>query len=227
MTDTIRPITAKAFAETEGLDDWRVVGDGACAVYRTGSMAESAALVGAIGKVSGVDGHPPAIDVRWDGVTVRLVTFVEGHGGMTERDAEIALAISEAAHGLGLTADPSAIQSLLIIPGAPDITAIMPFWQAVLGYTPRADSPEEDLVDPRDRGTPLWFERMEEARPGGLGAIHVACWLPRELAADRVQAALAAGGRMVRDEFAPSWWTLADAAGNEVDISTIGGREEG
>ena len=227
MTDTIRPITAKAFAETKGLEDWRVVGDGACAFYRTGSVAESAALVVAIGRIAGVDDHPPAIDLRADGVTVRLVTFVEGHGGMTERDVEIAVAVTRAARELGLSADPSEIQSLLIIPGAPDISEIMPFWRAVLGYEPRADSPDEDLVDPRDRGTPLWFERMEEPRPGGLGAIHVACWLPRELAAERIAAALAAGGRMVRDEFAPSWWTLADAAGNEVDISTIGGREEG
>ena len=38
-------------------------------------------------------------------------------------------------------------------------------------------------------------------------------------------AALAAGGRMVRDEFAPSWWTLADAAGNEADIATVMGRD--
>jgi hypothetical protein len=29
---------------------------------------------------------------------------------------------------------------------------------------------------------------------------------------------------MVRDEFAPAWWTLADAAGNEVDVSTIASR---
>jgi len=28
----------------------------------------------------------------------------------------------------------------------------------------------------------------------------------------------------VRDEFAPSWWTLADAAGNEADVSTTMGR---
>jgi len=27
------------------------------------------------------------------------------------------------------------------------------------------------------------------------------------------------------DEFAPSWWTLADAAGNEVDIATTTGRD--
>jgi hypothetical protein len=41
----------------------------------------------------------------------------------------------------------------------------------------------------------------------------------------RITAALAAGGRMVRDDFAPSWWTLADAAGNEVDIATTRGRD--
>jgi 4a-hydroxytetrahydrobiopterin dehydratase len=40
----------------------------------------------------------------------------------------------------------------------------------------------------------------------------------------RVATALAAGGRMVRDQFAPSWWTLADAAGNEADIATAIGR---
>jgi len=62
-------------------------------------------------------------------------------------------------------------------------------------------------------------------RPDGGGAIHVAVWIPHEQAEDRVAAALAAGGRMVRDEFAPAWWTLADAAGNEVDIATIESRE--
>jgi hypothetical protein len=30
---------------------------------------------------------------------------------------------------------------------------------------------------------------------------------------------------MVRDTYAPSWWTLADAAGNEVDVSTTIGRD--
>jgi 4a-hydroxytetrahydrobiopterin dehydratase len=101
----------------------------------------------------------------------------------------------------------------------------MPFWQAVLGYVPRADSPSEDLVDPGNRATPLWFESMREPRPDGGGAIHVAIWLPYELAEERVAAALAAGGRMVRDQYAPSWWTLADAAGNEVDVSTTKNRD--
>ena len=65
---------------------------------------------------------------------------------------------------------------------------------------------------------------MNEARPGGLGAIHVAVWLPFEEAEARVAAALAAGGHVVRDN-APSWWTLADEAGNEADVATTQGRD--
>src|SRR2546428_1892971 len=143
---------------------------------------------------------------------------------MTRSHVELARQISAAARKLGLSADPSAVQSLLVIPGATVRAEVMPFWRAVLGYEPRRDSPEEDLVDPRGRGASFWFERMKEPRPGG-GAIHVAIWVPYEQAEARIAAALAAGGRMVRDEFAPSWWTLADAAGNEADIATTKGRD--
>ena len=80
-------------------------------------------------------------------------------------------------------------------------------------------------MDPQDRGPGFWFESMDEPRPGGLGAIHVAVWVPAEQAEARVAAALAAGGRMVRDQFAPAWWTLADAAGNEADVATTETRD--
>ncbi|HET9521011.1 MAG TPA: VOC family protein, partial [Candidatus Limnocylindrales bacterium] len=133
--------------------------------------------------------------------------------------------ISAVARDLGLSGDPSAVQSVLVVPGAPNTADVMPFWRTVLGYEPRADTPDEDLVDPRGRGPSFWFEPMDEPRPGGGGAIHVAVWVPPEQAEERVAAALAAGGRMVRDGFAPSWWTLADAAGNEADIATTMGRD--
>jgi len=222
MTDRMTP---KQFREAEGLEDWRVLGDGANAYFRTGSFAAGARLVQAISEMPGVDEHHPDIDVRHDGVTVRLVTFTDDYGGMTRRDAELARLISAAARKLSLAADPSAVQSLLVIPAATVRAEVMPFWRAVLGYEPRRDSPAEDLVDPRGRTVPFWFEQMEEPRPGGLGAIHVAVWVPYEQAEARIAAALAAGGRMVRDQFAPSWWTLADAAGNEADIATVGGRD--
>jgi 4a-hydroxytetrahydrobiopterin dehydratase len=218
-------ISARQFHEAEGLEDWRVLGDGANVFFSSASFAESARFVQAIGEIPGVEDRPPAVDVRAGGVTVRLISVADDYFGMTARDVEIARQVSAVARDLGLSADPTAVQYLLVIPGAPDIAEVMPFWQAVLGYEPRPDSPDEDLVDPHDRGPAFWFESMDEARPDGGGAIHVSIWVPLDQAESRIAAALAAGGRMVRDDFAPVWWTLADSAGNEVDISTTAGRD--
>lgn len=222
MTDGISP---RQFHEAEGVEDWRVLGEGACTYFHTGSFAAAARLVQAISELAGVDDHHPDVDLRHDGVTVRLITITDDYYGMSTRDVELARQISAVARELGLSADPSAVQSLLVIPGATDTAEVMPFWRAVLGYEPRGDSPDEDLVDPRSRGPSFWFEPMDEPRPDGGGAIHVAIWVPHEQAEARIAAALAAGGRMVRDEFAPSWWTLADAAGNEADVATTMGRD--
>jgi 4a-hydroxytetrahydrobiopterin dehydratase len=222
MTD---PITPSQFHQAEGVNDWRLTSEGATAFFRTRSFAESAHFVQAISELQGVEDHRPGIDVRHDGVTVHMITYTDDYFGPSQRDVELARQISAAARQLGLVADPSAVQSLLIIPGAPNIAQVIPFWRAVLGYVPRPDSPDEDLVDPHDRGPAFWFEQMDEPRADGGGAIHVAIWVPYEQAQARIAAALAAGGRMVRDEFAPSWWTLADPAGNEADIATTQARD--
>ena len=222
MIDGISP---KQVHESEGVEDWRVLGDGANAYFRTASFVAGARLVQAISELPGVDDLHPDVDVRPDGVTVRMITLTKDYAGMTRRHGELARQISAAARKLGLSADPSAVQSLLVIPGATSRAEVMPFWRAVLGYEPRIDSPAEDLVDPRNRGASFWFEQMEKPRPDGRGAIHIAVWVPYEQAEARIAAALAAGGRMVRDQFAHSWWTLADAAGNEADIATTRGRD--
>jgi 4a-hydroxytetrahydrobiopterin dehydratase len=217
-------ITPREFLEAEGVEDWRILSDGACAFFRTNSFAESARLVDAMSRLPALEEHPPHIDVRQGGLTVRLITVAEDWYGPSRRDLEMARAISTVAREHGLTADPSVLQSVLVVPGARLTAEVMPFWEAVLGYERRADSPDEDLVDPHTRGPSFWFEAMEELRADGGGAIHIAVWVPYEQAEARIAAALAAGGRMVRDQFAPAWWTLADAAGNEADISTVDGR---
>jgi 4a-hydroxytetrahydrobiopterin dehydratase len=222
MTEHLSPAE---FDEAEGTEDWRVLGEGACAYFRTGSFADGARLVGRIAELPGLGAQHPDVDLRHDGVSVRLLTAADDWYGMSTRDVELARAISAIARDLGFAADPSSVQSLLLIPGWTKTAEIMPFWRAVLGYEPRADSPEEDLVDPRRRGSSFWFEEMDEPRADGGGAIHVAVWVPYEEAVSRVSAALAAGGRMVRDAYAPAWWTLADAAGNEVDVATTKGRD--
>ena len=87
MTDRLRP---HQFHASEGVDDWRVLGDGACAYFRTGSFVVGARLVQAIGALPGVDDHPPDADVRPDGVTVRLLTIADDYYGMSQRDVELA-----------------------------------------------------------------------------------------------------------------------------------------
>ena len=220
MIDANEPITVREFLETDGLEDWRATSDGAMAFYRTASFSEGVELLRAISEAIKADGRKPDVDIRDGGVTIRLITVTESHYGVTQADADLARMISGVAREQGLTADPSVIQSVLIVPGAPNIAEVMPFWQAVLGYQPRPDSPNEDLVDPHGRGPAFWFEQMEEPRSHEGGAIHLAVWIPYELAEARVKAALDAGGHMVRDDYAPAWWTLADAAGNEADVAT-------
>ena len=213
-------ITGKEFRAAEGVERWRIISNGACAFYPTASFQASVRLVEAIRGIDGIDEHPPSIDVRHDGVTVRFLTKrAEGYR-LTATDLELARAVDRAATEQGLAADPAGVQNLLIIPGAPDTSAIMPFWQAILGYKPRIDSPDEDLVDPHDRDAAFWFERMDEPRADGKGALHIVVSIPLEQTQARIDAAIAAGGRIVYDANAPRWWTLEDPAGNQADIAS-------
>ena len=221
MTDYLTP---SQFDASDGVEDWRVIVDGANAFFKASSFAASAAFVQAIAELPRMGEIGTGVDVRHDGVTVKLLTQADDWWGPSARDVDLARAISAIAREHGLAADTSAIQGMLVIPGGPGTAAIMPFWRAVLGYEPRRDSPDEDLVDAHDRGLPFWFEGMDEPRADGGGAIHIAVWLPFEEAEARVEAALAAGGRLVRD-VAPMWWTVADAAGNEADIATTKNRD--
>jgi 4a-hydroxytetrahydrobiopterin dehydratase len=94
----------------------------------------------------------------------------------------------------------------------------MPFWRAVLGYRDRGDG-DDNLIDPRGRGPLFWFQQMDAPRPQ-RNRIHIDVWVPHDRAEERVAAAVAAGGVLVTDEHAPSWWALGDAEGNEADVCT-------
>lgn len=216
MTESITP---RQFHEADGVEDWRVVGEGACTYFRTGSFAASARLVDAIGELAGLEDHHPDVDLRYGGVTVRLITITHDHYGLSERDVELARQISAVARELGVSADPSAVQTVQFTIDALVGPKVMPFWRAVLDYQERSDSPDEDLVDPRSRGPSFWFQQMDAPRPQ-RNRIHVDVWVPPDQAEARIAAAIAAGGHLVTDEHAPSWWVLADAEGNEACVAT-------
>jgi hypothetical protein len=61
---------------------------------------------------------------------------------------------------------------------------------------------------------------MDELRADGAGSIHLVVWVPWDEAEARLAAALAAGGSIVRHNVEEVFWTLADPAGNEVDLAT-------
>jgi 4a-hydroxytetrahydrobiopterin dehydratase len=217
-------VLSKRFHGEKGAEAWRVLPDGAYAFFQTESFAAAARFVAAISELVG-DGDAPYVDIRGDGVTVLLRAFRTEYG-LFEEDLELARAISAAAGKAGLTTDPSAIQSLSMIPGAPQRKAIMPFWQAVLAYKPRPDNPDEDIVDPHDRLAPFWFEEMEELRPDGKGSVHFVIWVPWDQIQARVDAGLAAGGSVVTYHEEEKYWTLADPVGNEVDLASTSPPEQ-
>ena len=212
------PITARQFHEPAGVEDWRVVGEGADAHFRTGSFAAGARFVQAIGELAGFANHRGEVDLRPDSVTVRLFTFAPAPDGLSRRDVELARQISAVAREQGVAADPSAVQSVHISIDALVRSDVMPFWRAVLGYADRAGT-DDELNDPGDRWPTVFFQQMETPRPQ-RNRIHVDVWVPPELAEARMAAAIAAGGHLVTDQHAPGWWVLADAEGNEACVAT-------
>jgi 4a-hydroxytetrahydrobiopterin dehydratase len=216
MTERITPA---AFAGAEGVEDWRVLFQGASAYYRTGSFAKGVELVDAVARLAEAANHHPDVDLRYRGVAVRL--FTHDVMGLTRYDVELARQISAAARDLGVQADPSAVQDVQFSVDALVAADVMPFWRAVLGYRQVGD---EDLLDPHARGPAVWFQDMDAARPQ-RNRIHVDVCVPHDEAEARIAAAVAAGGRVLDDSHAPTWWTLADPEGNEVDVATTLGRD--
>ena len=212
-------ITVRQFLESHGVDDWREVGIGACACFRTGRFATGVSLVNEIARLADALNHHPDVDLQYATVTVRLLT----HDilGLSDLDVQLARQISAAARTLEVQADPAAVQSVQLTMDALVTADVRPFWRAVLGYQEVGD---EDLLDPRGRGPSIWFQPMDAPRPQ-RNRVHVDVFVPHDAAEARVAAALAAGGRLVDGSHAPDWWTLADAEGNEVDVATTFGRD--
>lgn len=87
------------------------------------------------------------------------------------------------------------------------------FWAAVLDYRDNAGC----LVDPLRIGQPVRFQQLDEPRIT-RNRFYIDVSAPHDVAKTRVAAAIDAGGILVFDRFAQSWWILADADCNKVDF---------
>ena len=220
MSDSKR-VLRYAEVQEQGLADWRFFLMALHTRFRTGSFVKGLELVTRITEAAEEADHHPDVVLTYPHVDVDLQSH-DVHG-VTSRDVALARRISEIAAELGIVAAPGEVSTLEVALDVPDAEEVKPFWAAALGHTAGADAP--DVVDPSGRNSTLWFQPA----PGAVGAVqqrfHLDIVVPREVAEERVEAAVAAGGTLVSSDAAPAYWVLADAHGNKVCVCTSDGRD--
>ncbi|GLY92849.1 VOC family protein [Actinoplanes sp. NBRC 103695] len=219
-------LTRLAASEAVGEQGWRFLLGTLRTSVTVASLVQAAEVVSRAVAVCGdhADAHLDA-DVRPDRVVLTLQSREQSW--VTGRDVELAHRVSSVVQELGLRTSPEigagaarSVQLIEICIDALDIAAIRPFWAAVLGYTEE----HGDLADPVGQGPAVWFQQMDEPRPQ-RNRFHVDVSVPHDEAARRIEATLAAGGRLLSDARAPSFWVLADPEGNEACVTTWQGRD--
>lgn len=196
------------------VEGWRIVEPKLRATFMTGDFLSGAEFVAAITELAEAADHHPEIELRYGSVHVSLLSHDVGE--LTQRDIDLANQISQVAAQLNLTVDITKPRIVEIAIDAIDIPAVMPFWKAVLGYKQISDL---TIVDPNDIQPAVWFQQMDAPRPQ-RNRIHLDVHVPHDVAEDRVDAALAAGGHLINDAQAPEFWLLGDAEGNEACVCT-------
>ena len=127
-------MTAGTFSG-QGLDDWRVLGRGAEANFHCGSYTAAGHFAAELASLCDERDHHASIDLRYPDL-VHVMTTTHFRDGLTDRDTDLARAISELAAERGYESKPLDSVVVEIAIDALDIGAVRPFWQAVLDYVP-------------------------------------------------------------------------------------------
>lgn len=220
MTDSAdypRRTLSAAEIDAAGLADWRHFPGVIRARFRTGNFATGLSLVNRIGAAAEEADHHPDLMLTYPAVTVTLSSH--DVGGITSRDVSLARHVSELAAELGCRPDPA---SLVVVELGLDTWAasqVQPFLTALLGGSRN----DREVVDPEGMAPTIWFQETEEhERPRQRW--HLDVWVPPEQGPTRVDDVVAAGGRLVDDAAAPSFWVLEDAQGNRACVCTSADR---
>ena len=193
-------------------DGWAYLVGGLQTRIRTRDFAAGLAIVGAVGAAAEAMDHHPDLDLRYTHVDVRLTSH--DVGAVTGRDLRLARTISTIAADAGTATECASVARLELALDSPDFAAIRPFWGAVLAMA--ADG--NDLRDPYGALPLLWFQ--ESGREEPRQHWHPDVWVDPAQVQPRIDAAVAAGGTLVSDKEAPSFWVLADPQGNKVCLCT-------
>ena len=199
-----------------GLDDWRKLAQALHARFLTGDFVTGLAFVTAVTEAAERANHHPDVTLTYPFVDLKLIS--RDVSQVTGRDIDLALRISEIAREQGISAEPSAVTEVELALDTADLAAVGPFWAALLTGSPDSLS-GDDVVDPGGRVPLLWFQHTD-AHETPRQRFHIDLWVPHDVAEVRIAAAVAAGGRVVNDENAPSFVVLADPEGNKACVCT-------
>jgi len=217
---TTTRVTAAEFSAL-GLDDWRVIRSGVEANYSCGSFREAGRFAADLAALCDEREHHASIDLRYPDL-VHVMSTTHYLDALTDRDVDLARAVTAIAAERGFHPAPRESMVVEVAIDAMDIAAVLPFWEAVLGYVPEkteAGDQVQALLDPEGLGPSVWFQQMDAPR-AQRNRIHLDVNVPYDVAEERVRAAVAAGGRLVSDAEARAFWALADAEGNEACVCT-------
>jgi 4a-hydroxytetrahydrobiopterin dehydratase len=206
----------------EALHGWVYLLGGLQSRIHTPDFATGLAIVNAIGAAAARLAHDPDLDLRPTHVDIRLTSH--DVRGVTDRDLQLARAISSIATDAGLTLECHTVSRVELALDTPSFASILPFWRSVLTLADRLDPRyDNDLLDPYRTLPAVWFQTSGSEEPRQRW--HLDVWLDPADVPTRIEAALAAGGTVVSDEQAPSFWVLADPDGNKVCLCTWQGRD--
>lgn len=209
-------LTGQQIAD-EGLDGWTFLLGGLQTRIRTRNFATGLSVVNAIGAAAEQMDHHPDLNLRYTHVDVRLTSHDEG--GVTGRDIRLARTISSIAAEAGAYLESANLSRLELGLDTPDRDSVLPFWGAVLAME-HLSGPDigDELRDPADALPTVWFQASGSEEPRQRW--HLDVWVDPAQVQPRIDAALAAGGTLVSDAEAPSFWVLADPEGNRACLCT-------
>ena len=207
-------VPGDALGDGDATADWQVV-FGAVACYRTDSAQQQGELVSAAAALADQAGFPLLIDAR-----PGVVVLDSGKDRWEADFPELAADLQGAARDLGAHADPESARFVQLFIDAADVAAVRAFWVAALGYVEDPRSDVTDICDPRWLNPVLVFQELDAAdaaRRQQRNRIYVELAVPADVAEARVDAAVAAGGRVLDES--PARWRVGDPEGNELVIA--------
>jgi len=208
-------LTSKQILDSH-LDDWRKLAQALHARFITGDFVTGLTFVTAVTEAAEQANHHPDVTLTYPLVDVKLISHDVSQ--VTQRDIDLARRISEIAREQGIGAEPNACTELELALDTADLAAVGPFWAALLTGSP-ASVRGDDVADPSGRVPLLWFQHTDEHETPRQ-RFHIDLWVPHDVAEQRIAAAVAAGGRVLDDENAPSFVVLIDPDGNRACVCT-------